>query len=1307
MYKNIPDDITVSDCISDTDRQSPATIVDPTQNRTTSSVRTTTVTIDDRKQQSSVTTSSATHTVHSATSNSFESNSFMAATRPISVPFSAASNSRAQSSRVQVVSSQTGSFNAPVHSNDNLITSLSKTTQSRTATDTTVDLAFASIAMPAAALSSSKHTAVEPDLTNTNSIQHNNSNSFTKTNQVHTVESNSSSTAIQSSFWKVGTATHPSDDQDQHVAVQMADDAVPIQRKPIEIRAVSSKQPLDTSLDTPTDNSFNKNATLGSHFFNYINSSSSQLRNRSATPTAHVERKWNQGMWDAVIASTKDKNRGHKNLEQIRLDLIKLNLVDKPAVYIRNMRRTVVLFGHKTDSILMDTIWAWHLENLSANSIDAMNHFAGEKNADAIVKLLYSKSMSPWDSVIQFDVSEKKDSSLRISKEKVNELRTLHFTGMLRRGLILVFKVSELHPDVRFVKIVAPFGLLCKEAERIQLRMQLDLAKLITKPDSDEAKTPLIQNSVMSRMSQMIYARRQAKVQREIASLNSLTPDIVWEGPTSLFRDGTISPKRAAIFTRERLDSFCGGDISKLGLPYVHFHFFSNARRNMLVHSIVSACTINFSSNRSIRSNIDDLLLKKVYSAFYAVHDGPLLSAGSKVEHIEKTGELKTIVSETPSMRPLGMERNVRAELYQSLKDSYSIRYLFSYLPVNQLREYFGERIGFYFAWLGYYTIWCQSAAFFGIVTFVYGIYRSVSLPRSSIPDPNGSDTASEILIRAILLFDNEATPVYAFFMSIWAVLCLEFWKRQTQSIAFLWDVADYRKREKIRPQWCPSGTHISPITGKKENYESPRQKWTVRFITGSIVTLCILLILGFITGLIAFKEYFSSISSKTVTRSGSSIKRTIVDSLYAHLASFSVAIFAVIQILVIDPVYTYVARYLNDWDNYKTVSEYEDNLVLKGFLLSFLNNFSLIIHTAVIKALFRVYYEISQSPILDFGRWDGNCQIVSVKFGITNCMSDLIIQIATMFFFRQFFTQIVDTLWPLVSSRYSEIMSLNFDFDNNNEDSNTLSQYVRDSKLAETSDEQFAGEFSSKVIQFGYLTMFSAAFPLAPVLAYVNNLVEMRIDIWKFITIYQRPFARRESSIGRWESIMRSVVTIGVLTNALIIAFASSWFQRAFDLFFPAHLFLDPLQDENDPGQAQRTLIKVAVQLAFVLAFEHLVFLVAVFIDYLVPDIPQSVQLGQEAEEYLEQMQSAAHEERLEKNAKAAAEAATAAAMANAAKNSALAKAALLQAKLVEVSNQDPHFLQAQPVSTLAALDTTDNSIADDASTTSSATHG
>ena len=53
-------------------------------------------------------------------------------------------------------------------------------------------------------------------------------------------------------------------------------------------------------------------------------------------------------------------------------------------------------------------------------------------------------------------------------------------------------------------------------------------------------------------------------------------------------------------------------------------------------------------------------------------------------------------------------------------------------------------------------------------------------------------------------------------------------------------------------------------------------------------------------------------------------------------------------------------------------------------------------------------------------------------------------------------------------------------------------------------------------VIQYGFATIFVAAFPLAPFFALLNNWVEIRLDAHKFVAVFRRPVAERAQDIGK-----------------------------------------------------------------------------------------------------------------------------------------------------------------------------------------------
>ena len=54
--------------------------------------------------------------------------------------------------------------------------------------------------------------------------------------------------------------------------------------------------------------------------------------------------------------------------------------------------------------------------------------------------------------------------------------------------------------------------------------------------------------------------------------------------------------------------------------------------------------------------------------------------------------------------------------------------------------------------------------------------------------------------------------------------------------------------------------------------------------------------------------------------------------------------------------------------------------------------------------------------------------------------------------------------------------------------------------------------------IQFGYVVLFSSAFPLAALCALLNNVIEIRSDAFKLCTNLRRPFGERVENIGTWQ---------------------------------------------------------------------------------------------------------------------------------------------------------------------------------------------
>jgi len=97
----------------------------------------------------------------------------------------------------------------------------------------------------------------------------------------------------------------------------------------------------------------------------------------------------------------------------------------------------------------------------------------------------------------------------------------------------------------------------------------------------------------------------------------------------------------------------------------------------------------------------------------------------------------------------------------------------------------------------------------------------------------------------------------------------------------------------------------------------------------------------------------------------------------------------------------------------------------------------------------------------------------------------------------------------------------------------------------------------SVAVVQFGFVTIFVSAFPLAPLFALLNNIIEVRLDAYKFVAMWKRPPAYKAHNIGIWYEILQGLSFIAVLSNVRMLhhecySKGTSTFQKCFlEMFF------------------------------------------------------------------------------------------------------------------------------------------------------------
>ncbi|XP_040176414.1 anoctamin-8 isoform X2 [Rana temporaria] len=122
--------------------------------------------------------------------------------------------------------------------------------------------------------------------------------------------------------------------------------------------------------------------------------------------------------------------------------------------------------------------------------------------------------------------------------------------------------------------------------------------------------------------------------------------------------------------------------------------------------------------------------------------------------------------------------------------------------------------------------------------------------------------------------------------------------------------------------------------------------------------------------------------------------------------------------------------------------------------------------------------------------------------------------------------------------------------------------------------------DYQEMFVQFGYVVLFSSAFPLAAVCALVNNIIEIRSDAFKLCSGFQRPFGCRVDGIGQWQNVMEAMGVIAIIVNCYLI---------------------------GQCGQLQRLLPSLGPESAiiYIVVLEHFALLLKYIIHVVIPDIP------------------------------------------------------------------------------------------------------
>ncbi|KAJ3396565.1 hypothetical protein HDV05_003156, partial [Chytridiales sp. JEL 0842] len=146
---------------------------------------------------------------------------------------------------------------------------------------------------------------------------------------------------------------------------------------------------------------------------------------------------------------------------------------EKGKITIRSVGRRKVMLFNPMDVVLFDRILVWKAHNPSQTRNDAWDLFAGHTisgrfgHVDAMISLIYG--VRRYDYILKFRQSE---------DQRVLDLRAAFERKVLKKGLILEIEWSVEDPNEYFLKVLAPFSVLCNEAQKTKLKLPLKVNEI-------------------------------------------------------------------------------------------------------------------------------------------------------------------------------------------------------------------------------------------------------------------------------------------------------------------------------------------------------------------------------------------------------------------------------------------------------------------------------------------------------------------------------------------------------------------------------------------------------------------------------------------------------------------------------------------------------------------------------------------------------------------------------------------------------------------------------------------------------------
>ncbi|KND04057.1 uncharacterized protein SPPG_01501 [Spizellomyces punctatus DAOM BR117] len=436
---------------------------------------------------------------------------------------------------------------------------------------------------------------------------------------------------------------------------------------------------------------------------------------------------------------------------------------------------------------------------------------------------------------------------------------------------------------------------------------------------------------------------------------------------------------------------------------------------------------------------------------------------------------------------------------------SWAKRWLLSQQDIDAIRDYAGEKVAYYFAFLRFYLASLIAPALIGVLDYWW---------------------------------HGAFSPYYGVLTIVWSIIVISLWNRQAEWYATRWGTRNFSKIEKIRPEFRPTKIVIDPVTEERTPYYPYYKRWAVKCLITAPITIAITAVLTLVVlGIVSADVYFH----KFYDGPGKDLMGFLPTILYGGC------------IPVFHSKYIKLAASLSDYENHPTDTQHAASFTQKLFTFNSL--------VAFIALFAESYLFIPLSNAIGSVLQQKGF-ISSMGFEVTP--ETLQARLIYLMITGQVLNAATELIVPLLTTKATTVMHGLHKSKAEKAKETEEERYVRRVRSEfERPGYDVDADYSEMVIQFGYIVLFSVAWPLAPLACLVNNFLELRADAFKICKANRRPVPQRADNIGPW------------LKNLTLFSWLSSLTAPSLSI-----LYYKWVPDEQATNQVQQRLPTLLVAL-------------------------------------------------------------------------------------------------------------------------------